>query len=197
VENRREQILRHAKVVFARKGYHDTGVDDIIARARIARGTLYLYFNGKREVFGALLDRLMHELDDAVRAVELGAGKPAPLDQVRANVRRVLELLVRDPTNVRLLFHQAASLDNESREVLQRFYDRVLGMIEMSLKHGVTMGLARPCDVTIVSSCIFGMIREVVERLALHDAGRADLDAVAEEIVRFGLHGILRTRSDA
>jgi len=35
---RRAQVLRHAKRIFARKGYHRTNVADIIARARIARG---------------------------------------------------------------------------------------------------------------------------------------------------------------
>ena len=41
---RREQVLRHAKRIFARKGYHRTNIADIIARAHIARGTFYLYF---------------------------------------------------------------------------------------------------------------------------------------------------------
>jgi len=43
-EERRAQVLRHAKRIFAHKGYHRTNVADIISRARIARGTFYLYF---------------------------------------------------------------------------------------------------------------------------------------------------------
>ena len=47
---RRAQVLRHAKRIFARKGYHRTNVADIIARARIARGTFYLYFQNKKDL---------------------------------------------------------------------------------------------------------------------------------------------------
>ena len=50
-QERRAQVLRHAKRIFARKGYHRTNVADIIARARIARGTFYLYFQNKRDIF--------------------------------------------------------------------------------------------------------------------------------------------------
>jgi len=50
-QERRAQVLRHAKRIFARKGYHRTNIADIIARARIARGTFYLYFQNKRDIF--------------------------------------------------------------------------------------------------------------------------------------------------
>jgi len=192
---RRADILRHARCVFARRGYHDTSVADIIDEAGIARGTLYLYFDGKRQVFGALLDGLLEQLDDAVRAVRLGPGHPAPLDQVRASVRRVLELLVRDPDNVKLLFHHATGLDKPGQAALRRFYDRLLRMIGMSLEHGMQMGIVRKCDPRVVGACIFGMVKEVVERVALRGAGRVDLEAVAGEIVAFGLKGILQGRA--
>jgi AcrR family transcriptional regulator len=40
--------------VFKEKGYHATSVNDIIDAAQIARGTFYLYFTSKREVFAEL-----------------------------------------------------------------------------------------------------------------------------------------------
>ena len=59
---RRAQVLRHAKRIFARKGYHRTNVADIIARARIARGTFYLYFQNKKDLFEELLEQVVREL---------------------------------------------------------------------------------------------------------------------------------------
>ena len=58
---RREQVLRHAKRIFARKGYHRTNVADIITRARIARGTFYLYFQNKKDLFEELLNQVLGE----------------------------------------------------------------------------------------------------------------------------------------
>jgi AcrR family transcriptional regulator len=54
-ENRRACILDAARCVFAREGYSDTLVDDIAGQAGIAKGTLYLYFKSKEEIFLAAL----------------------------------------------------------------------------------------------------------------------------------------------
>lgn len=56
-ENRRAAILKAARAVFARQGYANTVVEDIAAQAGIAKGTLYLYFKSKEDIFlGALIE---------------------------------------------------------------------------------------------------------------------------------------------
>ena len=42
--------------MFARQGYSETVVDDIAGQAGIGKGTLYLYFKSKEEIFLAALD---------------------------------------------------------------------------------------------------------------------------------------------
>ena len=52
---RREAILKAAKAVFAEKGVLATTIDDIAERAEVAKGTIYLYFRAKEEMFAALM----------------------------------------------------------------------------------------------------------------------------------------------
>ena len=75
---RRAQVLRHAKRIFARKGYHRTNVADIIARARIARGTFYLYFQNKKDLFEELLEQVVNELTQRVQRLRIGPGEADP-----------------------------------------------------------------------------------------------------------------------
>jgi len=49
--SKREQILSAAVVVFSTKGYRTTLVDDIAREAGVAKGTLYLYFRSKEEMY--------------------------------------------------------------------------------------------------------------------------------------------------
>lgn len=49
-------ILGAAESVFARKGYHETRMDDIADEAELAKGTLYYYFKSKDEIYGHLLE---------------------------------------------------------------------------------------------------------------------------------------------
>ena len=62
-EQRRAQILAIAATVFAEKGYHDAKIEDIVARARVARGTFYLYFEDKRAIFEELVSGFVRPVD--------------------------------------------------------------------------------------------------------------------------------------
>ena len=89
---RRAQVLRHAKRIFARKGYHRTNVADIISRARIARGTFYLYFQNKKDLFEELLEQVVSELSTRILRLKVGPDETSPVDQLRDNLRRVVSL---------------------------------------------------------------------------------------------------------
>jgi TetR/AcrR family transcriptional regulator of autoinduction and epiphytic fitness len=58
-EFRREAILDAARSVFARKGFALGIMDEIAREAGIAKGTIYLYFRSKNEVYKALLEHDM------------------------------------------------------------------------------------------------------------------------------------------
>src|SRR2546423_8863238 len=65
-EFRREVLLGAARTVFSRKGFHNATIDDIAAEAGVAKGTVYLYFKSKQDIYlGALRDgieMLIHEM---------------------------------------------------------------------------------------------------------------------------------------
>ena len=52
-EVRRSAILQAARCVFAQKGFAETNVDDIAAKAGVAKGTIYLYFPSKEQIYMA------------------------------------------------------------------------------------------------------------------------------------------------
>jgi TetR/AcrR family transcriptional regulator, regulator of autoinduction and epiphytic fitness len=59
---RRAEILDAALRVFGQYGYRRTSVDDIAREAGIAKGTVYLSFASKEEVFQALAQRLSQQM---------------------------------------------------------------------------------------------------------------------------------------
>src|SRR5215813_1441938 len=65
---RRAAILKAARTVFARQGYASTVVDDIARQADIAKGTLYLYFPSKEQIYLAALLEDAQRLDGETRA---------------------------------------------------------------------------------------------------------------------------------
>jgi AcrR family transcriptional regulator len=193
-EERRELVLRAAMEVFAHKGYHATSVGDIIKRAHIARGTFYLYFENKRQIFEAILDMALQGLVSRLHRIELSPQSPPPLEQLRANVGRVMAFLLSERELTQILLRHAEGLDADFDRRLSAFYDTVMNLVEGLLRAGQLMALVRPCDRRIVASCILGSIKEVMARFTLDASQTPDLDLVVDEVVNFGLRGIFYDR---
>ena len=86
-EVRREQILDSAAQVLAAKGLTAMTVADVVAGAGIAKGTFYLYFNGKEELIAALQARYTESLITRAEAVLTGPGTHAErLDELVAAI---------------------------------------------------------------------------------------------------------------
>ena len=78
-EFRCAEILDAARKVFSRKNFEQTTVDDIAAAAHVAKGTLYLYYKSKREIYMEALRRdimaLSEETDRRLQACDTAAEK--------------------------------------------------------------------------------------------------------------------------
>lgn len=70
--NRTDQILEAAEKLFAQKGFYSTTVGEIAEKAGIAKGTIYLYFRDKRDLFFSVLES---KLDILLEKVEKGIQK--------------------------------------------------------------------------------------------------------------------------
>ncbi|QNI37261.1 TetR/AcrR family transcriptional regulator [Edaphobacter albus] len=86
-ELRRSEILAAATKVFGNKGFDATLMDEIARTAGLAKGTLYLYFKSKDDIYQAVVRQALAELDELTRqhvnAVPDFAGKYAAFIRVR------------------------------------------------------------------------------------------------------------------
>lgn len=184
---RREQILRAAKIVFAENGYHNASISEIISRAKIARGTFYLYFENKRSVFDSILLQALSDLTRSIKVIEIGISL-SPREQVAANLTRVLTFLVDDRPLSQLLLNPGLTPDVESAQELQGFYQRVTALLKRSLEHGTKMGLVRHCDTEVVANALLGAVRGVARRLL---DGNPNIDHIVDELLAFGWRAVV------
>ncbi len=189
-ESRRAAVLVVARRIFSQKGYHDTSINQIIEAAAIARGTFYLYFESKRAIFDELLGDLFKTLQAQVRRIEVGAGAPAPIDQMHATVDRVLKTLLDNREMARILLREAVGLDSDFDRKLADFYGRIEAMLVGALDTGRQLGVVRPCDPNVVARCILGSIKEVVQWAYVEqDPMKIDLQQVGREMITHTLRG--------
>jgi AcrR family transcriptional regulator len=72
-ERRRQQtrdvLIASATEVFAERGFEGSSLEDIAERAGFTRGAIYKNFDGKEDLFFAVIDRLNEHVIDAFRAI--------------------------------------------------------------------------------------------------------------------------------
>lgn len=61
---RPDEILDAALRVFAQRGLHKTKLEEIAKEAGVSKGTIYLYFKNKEELFVAAAQRILPNLDE-------------------------------------------------------------------------------------------------------------------------------------
>lgn len=121
----RAALVQAARRVFERDGYVDSRLTDITAEARCSIGTFYTYFDGKDEIFTAvLLDAQADMMHPGGPRLE---GDADPAEIIRASNRAYLQAYQR---NARLmaLMDQVAGIDENfadlRRERAQAFTER-------------------------------------------------------------------------
>lgn len=156
---RRKELLHAARDVFATKGYHDAKIDDIVAAAKVAKGTFYLYFPDKRSVFSDLVDLLFQRLGGAILKVDTSADVAS---QVKHNIRAIVAVLLDDPALTRILLSYAAGLDPAFVAKIRSFYDGVGAMLEQSLAEGQRLGIVGAGDPKLLATFTIGALKELL-----------------------------------
>src|SRR6202049_5089067 len=72
----RERLLAASDELFYRDGVHSTGIDAVIEKAGVAKGSLYYIFGGKDELVAAYLRGRLETWRDRVKSAQAGADGP-------------------------------------------------------------------------------------------------------------------------
>ncbi len=193
-EARRAQILDSALAVFARRGFHATSVSDLVEAAGVARGTFYLYFDGKEALFLELLDDLTAHLRSNVVGVDLTRGSME--EQLQATVVRVLRTLVDNRPLTRILFREAVGLNEAVDERLAAFDTELHGYVATALRVGAAAAVVRELDPAVSAMMVIGGLREVVRRYVVASDDPFDVDRVARSVLDHHLRGLLPRTED-
>jgi AcrR family transcriptional regulator len=175
---RRQQLLSHARDVFAKRGYHAAKIDDIVTAAGVARGTFYLYFEDKRAIFEELIDRVLARIGMTIIRVDPFDPSKSVAEQVRENIVRIVGMLVDDRATTKILLADAHGIDPSFDRKLQSFFDELLSLLEESLSDGVKLGVVETSQPRVAAILTMGALRELLIQVVVRD-----LDMPFEDVV--------------
>jgi len=177
-----------ARAVFCKRGYADASIAEIAAEAGIAEGTIYKFFDSKRQLVMRVIE-LWYESMLAEFAKNL-RGISGARNKVRFIVWRHLSSLKQDLDVARLCLHEARySRDYYQSEVYQ-LNRRYTHFLLDACREGIANGEFRAdMPITLVRDLIFGGIDHHTWAMLLGH-GDVDVDRSADLIVNVVFAGI-------
>jgi TetR/AcrR family transcriptional regulator, cholesterol catabolism regulator len=187
-EARRQAIIDTSARVFARQGYHATGIMELCAANDLGKGALYHYIGSKEGLLAAIHDRVMDEvMQGADRVAEAGGSPPAQLEMLGDEL---LDVIHRYPDHVWVFLHEFPALTNERAEqfrVRRRVYEE---RVEAVLQAGIDNGEFRDIDPRLTALAWLGMHNYTY--LWLKPGGRVSARDVAKPFADIFIRGITK-----
>jgi AcrR family transcriptional regulator len=183
---RRETIIDTSARVFARGGYHATGITELCAANGLGKGALYHYIGSKEELLAAIHDRVMDEV--MVGADRVAGAGGSPSKQLTMLGDELLDVIHRYPDHVWVFLHEFPALTDGRADQFRgrrREYER---RVETVLQAGIDAGEFRDVDPRLTALAWLGMHNYTY--LWLKAGGRLSARDVAKPFADIFIHGI-------
>jgi AcrR family transcriptional regulator len=195
-EKRVQDILEAATAVFCERGYEDAAMSEIAARAGVVEGTIYKYFESKRElvfkVMAAWYEGMVENFAEELAGI---AGTRARL---RYLVWRHLRTIRDAPALCRVFFREVRTEDNYHRSLIHEMNRRYTSFAVDVLKEAAAKGEIRADPpLNLVRDLIYGGVEHHTWNY-VYGRGGLDIEAAADwivDIVLAGLQPVARGRA--
>jgi len=159
-EDKRKAIIEAAKRVFTEKGFHGATVDEIAAEAGVAKGTVYLYFKSKAELFVQVALEVFRGLGEKMRG--LVEESPDPVGALERAVDIYLDYLADNQDILRMVMGMGPSVrlalnKCHLEEINHGLMACVKDMAEL-LKEGMRKGIVHEGDPELLALAVMGAV---------------------------------------
>ncbi len=185
---RPQEILDAALALFAEKGFAATRMDEIAARAGVTKGTIYLYYKSKEQIFRALIEGSIGTALSEVGA-RVAAFKGASADLLRMMLGAVGQFIVESDRVVlpKVIIAEAGNFPEMVKFYREHIIDKGLAIIGGIIERGIARGEFRKVNAEHVA-------RIVIAPLLLSAFWRTTFEPLDSK--PYDYHGLIATHLD-
>jgi AcrR family transcriptional regulator len=183
---RRATIVDTSARLFARRGYHVTGLTELCEANGLGKGALYHYIGSKEELLAAIHDRVMDEVMLGADRVAQAGGSPSV--QLAGLGEELLDVIHRYPDHVWVFLHEFPALTGARAAQFRKRRGEYESRIEAVLRAGVRSGEFRAVDPWLTARAWLGMHNYTY--LWLKPGGRLSARDVAQPFADIFMGGI-------
>jgi AcrR family transcriptional regulator len=187
-ERRVQDILEAARAVFCARGYEDASMAEIAARAGVVEGTIYKYFENKRDLVFKVMEAWYEGMVAGFAADLAGISGTRP--RLRYLVWRHLRSIRDNPALCRVFFREVRAGESYHRSFIHEQNRRYTSFVAAVLREGIARGeLRADTPVNLVRDLVFGGIEHLVWNY-VYGRGGLDIETAADWITDIVLGGL-------
>ncbi|GAB6192411.1 TetR/AcrR family transcriptional regulator [Desulfocastanea catecholica] len=190
-ENKHTKIISAATKVFAKKGFFTARISDIAKEAKVADGTIYLYFNNKYDILLSVFeeevskivektDKLLSNEDDPKKMLEIFTIQHLMAMKKNRNLAEVIQIELRQTNKV-------------IKDYRNNKFSEYTGIIANIIKKGQETGIYK-ADIKpdIAKRAYFGALDEVSRVWNASLETHYTVEEIADQLLTMFLTGILQ-----
>lgn len=197
---RPQELLAAALDLFVERGFAATRLDDVARRAGVSKGTLYLYFDSKEELFKAVVrENLLPALNQAEELVQTHKGSSADLlrDFILGWWAKIGDTQLSGIS--KLMMAESGNFPELARFYHDEVISRANALIIRMLENGVERGEFRQVDIRHLTRIIVAPVLMLM--LWKHSFGACQIESISpldnlNSFIDLCLHGLLRNNSN-
>ena len=158
--NNKDELIRQAAIrVFAREGFHRARMETIAHEAGVAVGTIYNYFESKRDVLLAVFEA---EFEEQISFFEGLRKSGLTISEQIAQILQGHFSLIRERAELaQVLLQERFNPGEGFKEKLSNFHYTVVERIEALIREGIDQGWIRACDPRIIAPALFAVVQSI------------------------------------
>lgn len=187
-ERRVADIMEAAKAVFLEKGYQEALISEIAARADVVEGTIYRYFENKRDLMIKVVERwydeMLSDFDDQLQGIR------GTWNRLRFMIWKHLVTIEREPALCRLVFQELRPGPEYPLttvfELNREYTKRTLEIVKSAMDAGE---FRKDVPLRVVRDLIFGCVEHHTWSY-IRGGGTLEVDATADTIAEIIYRGL-------
>ena len=187
--DKHSKIIVSATKVFAKKGFFNARISDIAKEAKVADGTIYLYFNNK---FDILISVLEEEIGKIIEQIETAIEKETdPVKMMNIFIEKHLSAMKQNKNLAEVIHIELRQSDRLVKEYRNTSFKQYIDVISKIIKMGQERGIYRT-DILpdIAKRAFFGALDEVSRIWTTPGNVQYSVEETSEQIIALFLNGM-------
>ena len=183
------RIIKAATKMFARKGFYKTRISEIAKEAKVADGTVYIYFENKDDILISLFEEQMKAVMDNM--VEQISEETDPVKKLEKFALTHLQLIEQNPNMAEIIQVEVRQSSKFMKEYKNEKFVQYLDLIAEIVREGQEKRIFKKEVIPgMAKRAFFGALDEMSRFWVLSTRKQYDIKTAAKQISEYFLNGI-------